>query len=142
MNAILNIILATLVFTRQVEPWHIYVTGFLAGTVQAFQQPARQTLISDLVPEHRLLNALAYLRRAFCRDIGAQFLVFHGGHVNVDVDAIEQWTGNSVPVFRDHVRHLPVGKASLSEKLQIILCHLSEVGFVAEDIFFGDGKWC
>ena len=59
VNAILNIILATLVFTRQVEPWHIYVTGFLAGTVQAFQQPARQTLIGDIVGDHRLMNALA-----------------------------------------------------------------------------------
>jgi MFS family permease len=59
VNAILNIILATLVLTGQVEPWHIYVTGFLAGTVQAFQQPARQTLIGDIVGDHRLMNALA-----------------------------------------------------------------------------------
>lgn len=58
-NALLNVILATLVFTGHVEVWHIYVTAFLSGTVQAFQQPARQTLISDLVPENRLLNALA-----------------------------------------------------------------------------------
>ncbi len=58
-NAALNVILATLVFTGRVEPWHIYVTGFLAGTVQAFQQPARQTLIGDLVGDHRLMNALA-----------------------------------------------------------------------------------
>src|SRR5262249_46584057 len=34
-------------------------TGFLAGTVQAFQQPARQTLISDIVGARHLLNALA-----------------------------------------------------------------------------------
>jgi len=58
-NAVLNIILATLVVTGDVQPWHIYVTGFLAGTVQAFQQPARQTLIGDIVGDHRLMNALA-----------------------------------------------------------------------------------
>ncbi|MSQ12709.1 MAG: MFS transporter [Dehalococcoidia bacterium] len=58
-NALLNVILATLVLTGQVHPWHIYVTGFLAGTVQAFQQPARQTLIGDIVGNKRLLNALA-----------------------------------------------------------------------------------
>ena len=59
VNAILNVILATLVLTQQVEPWHVYVTGFLAGTVQAFQQPARQVLINDLVGEKYLLNAIS-----------------------------------------------------------------------------------
>ncbi|MEI6665515.1 MAG: MFS transporter [Chloroflexota bacterium] len=58
-NGLLNLILAVLVLTGRVEVWHIYVTALLAGTVQAFQQPARQTLISDLVPESKLLNALA-----------------------------------------------------------------------------------
>lgn len=58
-NACLNLLLATLVLTGQVTPWHIYVTAFLAGTLQAFQQPARQTLIGDLVGGPRLLNALA-----------------------------------------------------------------------------------
>lgn len=58
-NGFLNLTLALLVLTGQVQEWHIYLTAFLAGTVQAFQQPARQTLISDLVPDNRLLNALA-----------------------------------------------------------------------------------
>jgi MFS family permease len=35
------------------------VTGFLAGTVQAFQNPARQTLVSDVAGRRHLLNALA-----------------------------------------------------------------------------------
>ena len=59
VNAILNIILATLVLTGHVQPWHVYVTGFLTGTVQAFQQPARQVLINDLVGRELLLNAIA-----------------------------------------------------------------------------------
>ncbi len=58
-NAALNFILAGLVITGLVQPWHVYVTAFLAGTVQAFQQPARQTLIGDIVGRERLLNALA-----------------------------------------------------------------------------------
>ena len=58
-NAALAILLATLVLTGNVRPWHIYVTGFLAGSVQAFQQPARQTLIGDIVGNHLLMNALA-----------------------------------------------------------------------------------
>jgi MFS transporter, DHA1 family, staphyloferrin A biosynthesis exporter len=59
VNAFLNVILATLILTGNIQVWHIYVTGFLAGTVQAFQQPARQVLISDLVGEKHLLNAIA-----------------------------------------------------------------------------------
>jgi len=58
-NVVLNVLLATLVLTGLVEPWHVYVTAFLAGTVQAFQQPARQTLVSDIVGNDRLMNALA-----------------------------------------------------------------------------------
>lgn len=59
VNAILNIILATLVLTGHVQPWHVYVTAFLTGTVQAFQFPARQVLINDVVGRKHLLNAIA-----------------------------------------------------------------------------------
>lgn len=59
VNALLNIILAFLILTRNIEPWHIYGAAFLAGTVQAFQQPARQVLISELVGEKHLLNAIS-----------------------------------------------------------------------------------
>jgi len=58
-NVILNLVLATLVLTGYIQAWHIYVTAFLAGTVQAFQQPARQALISDLVGTDHLANAVA-----------------------------------------------------------------------------------
>ena len=58
-NALLNFTLATLVLTNRVQPWHVYVTGFLVGTVQAFQNPARQTLVSDIAGPRHLINALA-----------------------------------------------------------------------------------
>jgi MFS family permease len=59
VNAILNVILATLILTGQIQEWHVYVTAFLSGTAQAFQQPARQALINDLVGRDHLLNAVA-----------------------------------------------------------------------------------
>ncbi len=59
VNAILNVVLATLVITHTIQPWHIYVTAFLAGTVQAFQQPARQVLINELVGGKHLMNAIS-----------------------------------------------------------------------------------
>jgi MFS family permease len=65
VNAILNAILATLILTGNIQIWQIYVTGFLAGTVQAFQQPARQVLINDLAGEKHLMNAIALNSAAF-----------------------------------------------------------------------------
>jgi MFS family permease len=64
-NFILNIALATLILTGRVQIWHVYVTGFLAGSVQAFQQPARQAMINDLTGEKYLLNAVALSSAAF-----------------------------------------------------------------------------
>src|SRR5262245_63385897 len=57
-NAILNVILATLVLLHRVQPWHVYVTGFLAGTVEELRQRARRGLISDIVGCRQLLEGL------------------------------------------------------------------------------------
>ena len=65
VNAILSLILATLILTGRIQVWHIYVTAFFAGTVQSFQQPARQALINDLVGPKHLLNAIALNSAAF-----------------------------------------------------------------------------
>lgn len=59
VNAILHLILATLILTGGIQIWHIYVTALLAGTVQTLSQPARQVLIHDLVGEKHLPNAIA-----------------------------------------------------------------------------------
>ena len=85
-NALLNIILATLVLLQRVQPWHVYVTGFLAGTVQAFQQPSRQTLISDIVGARHLMNALALnamalnVSRALGPALAGLLIAFIGAH--------------------------------------------------------------
>ncbi len=86
INALLNVILATLVLLHLVQPWHVYVTGFLAGTVQAFQQPARQTLISDIVGARHLMNALALnsmalnVSRALGPAAAGLLIAFFGAH--------------------------------------------------------------
>jgi MFS transporter, DHA1 family, staphyloferrin A biosynthesis exporter len=58
-NAVLNLILGGLVITGRVEAWHVFVTAALAGSVMAFQQPARQSMIPDLVDRGDLMNAVA-----------------------------------------------------------------------------------
>lgn len=58
-NAVLNIVLAALVISGRVQAWHVFVTAALAGSVMAFQQPARQSMIPDLVERADLMNAVA-----------------------------------------------------------------------------------
>ena len=92
-NACFNALLATLVLLHRVQPWHIYATGFLAGIAQAFQQPARQTLVSDIVGPSHLMNALALnsaalnTSRAIGPAVAGLLIVFLGGHGSYYVQA-------------------------------------------------------
>ena len=52
-------IMALLAWTGRVEPWHILVSSFAWSCLLAFDNPARQALIPNLVPRQDLLNALA-----------------------------------------------------------------------------------
>lgn len=65
INAVDNLVLAVLVVSHTVQPWHILATGFIAGSAMAFQQPARQAIVSDLVKENYLANAIALNSIAF-----------------------------------------------------------------------------
>ncbi len=58
-NMALNLALATLVLTGHVAVWHVFVTAFLAGISMAFQQPARQSIIPDIVAREHLMNAIS-----------------------------------------------------------------------------------
>jgi len=51
-------LLAILIFTGQIQPWHVYVTAFAMACVQTFQQPARAAIIGDVVPREGLTNAI------------------------------------------------------------------------------------
>ena len=62
--------LAVLIFTRLIEPWHVYVAAVLAGMMQVIQQPARTSLVSDTVPREYLTNA-----------IGLTSLVYNGARL-------------------------------------------------------------
>jgi MFS family permease len=48
-----------------VHLWHVYVFAFLLGSVSAFDAPARQTFVSDLVGETDLSNAVALNSTSF-----------------------------------------------------------------------------
>ncbi len=57
--------LGLLTVTGAVKLWHVYVFAFLLGCVAAFDAPARQTFVSDLVAEEDLSNAVALNSTSF-----------------------------------------------------------------------------
>jgi MFS family permease len=56
---ILAFVLAALVFTDTVRAWHILVLAFGLGLANAFDAPARQAFVSELVDREDLTNAVA-----------------------------------------------------------------------------------
>jgi MFS family permease len=57
--------LGILTVTGLVQLWHVYVFAFLLGCCAAFDTPARQTFISELVGEADLANAVALNSTSF-----------------------------------------------------------------------------
>ncbi|MBN2676803.1 MAG: MFS transporter [Anaerolineaceae bacterium] len=55
----LAIILAGLVFSKLVQPWHVIVLAFLLGIGNSFDAPARQSFVVELVGHDDLANAIA-----------------------------------------------------------------------------------
>jgi MFS family permease len=57
--------LGLLVVTHLVQLWHVYVFAFLLGCAAAFDSPARQTFVAELVDERHLSNAVALNSTSF-----------------------------------------------------------------------------
>jgi MFS family permease len=55
----LALILAALTFLRVVAPWHIIIMAFCLGVVNAFDAPARQSFVLEMVDRPVLTNAIA-----------------------------------------------------------------------------------
>ena len=58
-SMILAAIFATLTLTGVVRVWHIFVLAALLGVVNAFDIPARQSFLVDMVGKEDLMNAIA-----------------------------------------------------------------------------------
>ncbi|NNM61702.1 MAG: MFS transporter [Steroidobacteraceae bacterium] len=61
----LALVLGLLTVAGLVELWHVYVFAFLLGCVAAFDAPARQTFVWELVGEEDLSNAVALNSTSF-----------------------------------------------------------------------------
>ncbi len=56
---ILAFVLSTLAFSGLVQPWHILVLAFCSGIANAFDAPARQAIVFELVEREDITNAVA-----------------------------------------------------------------------------------
>ncbi len=56
---LLAFILSLLTFTGNIDVWHIVLLAFLLGIANAFDAPARQSIVLDLVDKEHLTNAIA-----------------------------------------------------------------------------------
>jgi MFS family permease len=52
-------VLAILTLTHRVQVWHVFVLAALGGVINAFDIPARQAFLSDMVGREKLMNAIA-----------------------------------------------------------------------------------
>lgn len=58
-NAVVTLLVAVLDWTGLIKFWHLLITGAINGSLLAFNLPSRQSLISDIVPDTRLMNAIS-----------------------------------------------------------------------------------
>src|SRR5512142_1758210 len=59
MQLVTAMVLAILTWTGRIQTWHILLASFIGAALLAFDNPARQALIPDLVQPRDLLNALS-----------------------------------------------------------------------------------
>jgi len=55
----LSLVLASLIFLHLIQPWHILAAAVVFGILTAFDAPARQSFVPELVPREHLTNAIA-----------------------------------------------------------------------------------
>jgi MFS family permease len=80
LAGVMYVMLALLIMTGHIQPWHVYATAFGMAIVQTFHQPAQAAMVADAVPPHDLTNAIGLTSIGFnvARSIGpamAGFLI-------------------------------------------------------------------
>lgn len=59
VNVAQNAVLAALAFSGHIQAWHIVALSLVNGVARAVQIPTSQSLVPNLVPREKLLNAVA-----------------------------------------------------------------------------------
>ena len=64
-GALSNALVGTLVLTGTAQLWMIYTVAFIDGIAITFDNPARQSMVSEIVPTRQLPNAIALNSTSF-----------------------------------------------------------------------------
>lgn len=62
---LVSLVIGIVVVTGTGELWHQYALAFVSGTISAFDTPARQAFVGELVPRDKMANAVALNATAF-----------------------------------------------------------------------------
>ncbi len=57
--ALISLFTTVLILTDLMAYWHLFALAFLAGMIFSLNMPARQALVPQLVPQHKLMNAIS-----------------------------------------------------------------------------------
>ena len=58
-NVAMTFVMGTLDMTGVVQFWHVILIGVVNGSFMAFNMPSRQAMLSEIVPEKGLMNAIS-----------------------------------------------------------------------------------
>ena len=64
-SLLIAVILAVLAWENAIRPWHILASTFVGAVLLAFDNPARQALIGDILPRELLPNAVSLSAATF-----------------------------------------------------------------------------
>ncbi len=57
--ALASLLVAVVIIAGWIQFWHLLVVSVVTGVVFSFNMPARQALVPQLVPRHKLMNAIS-----------------------------------------------------------------------------------
>ena len=57
--AVVNLVVTILVLTGAIAFWHLMVAAVLTGSVMSIVMPAREAVVAQLIPQHKLMNAIS-----------------------------------------------------------------------------------
>lgn len=133
LMAILALVLGLLILSNTVALWQVCVCAFLLGCVAAFDAPARQSFVSDIVNEKELSNAVSLNSLSFntARLIGPAI-----------AGVLISWIGAGWVFLLNAVSFIPMLtslyrlRSRLSEKENVVKVDVGGAGFASN---FFDG---
>ena len=113
LHASIYAVIAALIFTGEIRPWHVYVTAVMVASVTVFQHPARGSLVSDAVPKEFLVNAIGLNSVTFntARMVGPAIagavIVLAGTGGTYGIQALIMFVATFLAVMQQPVAHPP-----------------------------------